>query len=196
MKIKNEDRNLLIAMAIGDGYLTKTGQLEIGHSVKQLDYLNYKLNLIKSFCKPDPINCKTNKYNYVLHRFSTKTYSFLKVLRRVLYKDGKKTISRKLLNRLSPKEIAIWWMDDGSMSKKINKNTGNINGLVFTLSTCTTKEQNQIIIDWFREEYNIIFGQRKMKDNYALICGTKEGKKLSFLLKDYIIPSLQYKIFI
>ena len=196
MKIKKEDRSLLIAMSIGDGYLSKNGVLEIGHSEKQLDYLIYKRNLIKSFCKENNITEKINKYGFKQYRFQTKVHSFIKVLRRVIYKDNIKHISRKLLNRLSPREIAIWWMDDGSMSIRKNKNTGNVEALVFTLSTCTTKEQNQIIIDWFKECYNIKFGQRKMKNNYALICGTKEGKKLSFLLNEFIIPSLKYKIFI
>ena len=35
-----------------------------------------------------------------------------------------------------------------------------------------------------------------MRNSYALICGTKEGKKLSKLLEPEIIPSMKYKIFI
>ena len=126
----------------------------------------------------------------------TKSLPFLKLLRRILYdSNGKKHITGKILNRLSLQELAIWWMDDGSMSKKINKKTGNIKSLVFTLSTCISKEDNEKIIEFFYSKFSIKFGIRKMKNQYALICGTKEGKKLSKLLYPYLIPSMQYKLF-
>ena len=194
MKIKKEHRNLLIGLSIGDGYVNKNGYIDIWHSPKQKEYVDYKYSLIKEYCNVKP---------YLIHRggfpsygFRTKTTPFIKVIRRVLYKKESKTLSTKILERLSLREIAIWWMDDGSMSIKKNKKTGSTKALVFTLSTCCNKEQNQIFIDWFFKKYNIKFGQRKMKNSYALICGTKEGKKLSALLEPYIIPSMKYKIFI
>ena len=194
MKIKRESRNLLIGLSIGDGYINKKGFIDIWHSPEQKEFVDYKYSLIKEYCNIKPQTIIRGSFQS--YGFRTKCTPFIKVLRRILYKKEGKTLTRKLLDRLSIREIAIWWMDDGSMSKKINKNTGNIKALVFTLSTCCSKEQNQIIIDWFLEKYNIRFGQRKMRNSYALICGTKEGKKLSKLLEPEIIPSMKYKIFI
>lgn len=196
MKITKKQRNLLIALALGDGYISKDGVLEIGHSLKQKEYLDYKYSLIKDFCNHPPKYKISKKYNYTTYVLHTKSLPFLKLLRRILYdSNGKKHITGKILNRLSLQELAIWWMDDGSMSKKINKKTGNIKSLVFTLSTCISKEDNEKIIEFFYSKFSIKFGIRKMKNQYALICGTKEGKKLSKLLYPYLIPSMQYKLF-
>ena len=75
-----------------------------------------------------------------------------------IYKNGKKTITRKLVNRLDKRAIAIWYMDDGSLSNRKDKN-GTVTASVLTLYTCTTKENNQIIIDYFDEVWGIKFGQ-------------------------------------
>lgn len=195
MKIKKEHRNILIGLSIGDGYINKNGYLDIWHSPKQKDLVDYKYSLVKDYCNIIPYT-RTFKNGFQSYGFRTKNKTFLRLLRRVMYKDGKKKITRKLLNRLSLKELAIWWMDDGNKSIKYNKKNNKIRALVFRLSTCTTKEQNQIIIDWLFETYGVKFGQTKDKNHYSLICGTKEGKKLSVLLLPYIIPSMRYKIFI
>ena len=59
------------------------------------------------------------------------------------------------------------------------------------------KENNQIIIDYFKEVWNISFYQFKEgKDTYSLCCGTQEGIKFIEIVKPYIesCPSMIYKI--
>lgn len=195
MKIKRKHRNLLIALAIGDGYVNNNGYIDIWHSPKQKEYVDYKYSLVKEYCGIKPY-IKQFSSGFYSYGFRTKSTEFIKLLRRIIYKNGKKTITEKLLNRLTPRELALWWMDDGSMSKRINKHTGRVKGLIFTLSTCVSREQNQIILDWFKRTHDISFTIRKMKNNYALVCGTREGKKLSRLIEPYVINSMKYKIFI
>lgn len=193
MKVTKKQKNLLKAIALGDGWIDKNGQLSVFHSEKQKDYVEYKFNLLKSLCTTSEI-IKRISNDTVQYGFRIKVIPYTKLLRRILYKEGIKTISLKYLNSFTKLELAIWWMDDGSCSTKYNKATKNIKGTVSTLSTQMSKEQNQIIIDYFKNTFDISFGQRKMKNHYSLICGTKEGRKLQKLLIDYVIPSLQYKL--
>lgn len=192
MKIKREHRNLLIAMAIGDGHIDKSGKMTVFHSEKQLEYVVWKFNLVRYMCTHKEL-IKRNSNGTIQYGFRLKNTSFTKLLRRVLYPQGIKRISTKILNRLNTQHLAIWWMDDGSCSIKKNS-SGSVKATVSTLSTCTTKEQNQIIIDWLQFKYNIRFGQRKMKNHHSLICGTKEGRKLAELLSPYTLKNLQYKL--
>ena len=122
---------------------------------------------------------------------------FIKVLRRVVYKNGKKTFSRKLLNRLDAKGIAIWFMDDGHIN--IRKNKGRPCGFYIKISTCEPKKEVQTIIDFFKEQWNInfyMFHEGKKEDSYSLCCGTKEGLKFIELVKPYVsqVPSMIHKI--
>ena len=190
--MNKEYRNLLIALSIGDGHIDKTGAIIVVHSSKQKEYVQYKLDLVRKY--NSSVKMFERQSNGTLqYGFRIPATKYSKLLRRILYPDGKKTITKKLLNRIGLIGLSIWWGDDGSTSKKKNK-SGGIKATVSTLSTQVSKEENQIIIDWFLETYGIRFGQRKMKNHYSLICGTGEGRKLTTLLLPYTIESMQYKL--
>ena len=191
MKIQKKERNLLIAMTLGDGYIGKDGIFSCLHSSKQKEYIEWKHGLIESISKP--IVSKNNN-GFDAYIFKSKALTFLKVLRRVLYPNNKKTLNRKILNRVDLQGLAIWWMDDGTKGVKYNKDKTKIKACVYRLCLCSTKEQCQLVIDWLFETYNIKFGITKEKNNYSITCGTREGRKFSDLIRPYVIPSMLYKI--
>lgn len=201
-KTTKESRNLLIGMLLGDGTISNNNVFKIAHAESQKDYLEWKIkqlnncgirnNGIKTYIKTKGYNIGVPVYYTQLN-----ITPFIKVLRRVCYK-GKKIIgNRKLLNRLSPKEIAIWYMDDGHIN--IRRDKGRPCGLYIKISTCEPKEEVQIIIDYFKEVWNInfyMFHEGKKEDSYSLCCGTKEGLKFIELVKPYVleVPSMIHKI--
>lgn len=194
MKITKELRNYLIAIAIGDGYIDKSGNIWVWHSSKQKDYVEYKFNLVKTVCKHKELLTRTVYTGDVQYGFKCSHSKFTKTLRKILYPNGKKTITRKLLNRLDSEHLAIWWMDDGHCSNIYYKPTGNLRSSISTLSTCVSREENQVIIDWLQDKFGIRFGQRKMKNYYALTCRLAEGRKLRSVIGNFVIPSLTYKL--
>lgn len=201
-KITKKSRNLLIGMLLGDGTISNNNVFKIAHAESQKDYLEWKIkqlnncgirnNGIKSYIK-------THGYNIGVPVYYTQLniIPFIKVLRRVFYK-GKKIIgNRKLLNRLSPKEIAIWYMDDGHIN--IRKDKGRPCGFYIKISLCEPKEEVQTIINYFKEVWDInfyMFHEGKQEDSYSLCCGTKEGLKFIELVKPYVseVPSMIHKI--
>ncbi len=193
MKILKEHRKNLIACVLGDGYLSSDGRFSCFHNIKQEELVKFKMEKLKPFLTQQEVVYRVTN-NTQQCGFRLKTSEYTKFIRTVLYSNNRKTITRKTLDKLDASHLAIWWMDDGSCSARRNKVTNNISALIFTLSTCISKEENQIIIDWIKEKFDIQMGQRKMRNQYAIICGTKEGKKLANLLKPFILPSMLYKI--
>ena len=194
MKINKKARNLLIAMAIGDGHISKSGLLKIRHSLKQEGYLDWKMKLLRQYgVKTSELKFIDNN-GYGAYEAYTRVTTFLKRCRKILY-TPKKRVTRKILNRLDAIGISIWYMDDGSLSNKKDKK-GKVTSSVLTISTCFSYEENQIIIDYFQEVWGVRFGQRKMKNHYALICGTREGRKFINIVKNTVskIPCMQYKL--
>lgn len=193
MKTTKKERDLIVAMAIGDGHVDKNGTITVFHSEKQKDYVEYKFNLVKNLCTTNQLVPKesngTKQYG-----FRIRASKFTKTLRKVLYPNGTKTISRKILNRLNPQGLAIWWMDDGSCSNIAYEPTNKPRTSISTLSTCVSREENQVIIDYFLEKYGVKFGQRKMKNHYALVCRMKEGRKLKNIIGSFVIESMKYKL--
>lgn len=202
-KFNKKSRNLLIALLLGDGTISNNFVFKIAHAESQKDYLEWKIkqlndngirnNGVKSYIKTKGYNSGAPVYYTQLN-----IIPFIKVLKRVVYKDKKIIGNRKLLNRLTPIGIAIWYMDDGHINIRKSKE-GKIHGFYIKISTCEPKEEVQTIIDYFREQWDInfyMFHEGKKADSYSLCCGTKEGLKFIDLVKPYVsqIPSMKYKI--
>ena len=201
-KITKESRNLLIGMLLGDGTISNNNVFKIAHSESQKDYLEWKVkqlkeagirnNGIKSYIKTVGYATGATVYYTQLN-----IIPFIKVLKRVLYKNKKILGNRKLLNRLDAKGIAIWYMDDGHIN--IRKDKGRPCGFYIKISTCEPKQEVQTIIDFFKEQWNInfyMFHEGKKEDSYSLCCGTKEGLKFIDIVKPYVsqVPSMIHKI--
>ena len=201
-KITKESRNLLIGLLLGDGTISNNNVFKLAHCEKQLDYLEWKIkqlnnsglrnNGVKEYISTNGFN-KGNKVYYT----QLNTISFVKVLRRIMYKPTKKLGNRKLLNRLSAREIAIWYMDNGYINYR--KTNNKIHGFYIKIATCIPKEELQIVIDYFKEVWNIqfyMFHEGRKENSYSLCCGTKEGIKFISIVKPYVeqVPSMIHKI--
>lgn len=185
-----EKRAILLGLAIGDGniYCNKRGAgITIRHCDAQLDYLKHKVSLLEAIYKTPIKIIRVQNGNQI----SKGDCKHFRIYRKWLYPNGIKTISR-VLKFLTIQSIALWYMDDGSLTAK--KRDGKIHSYELTLNTYVDKEENQKIIDWFLSNYNIRFTQTKGKGKYRLRMGTREARRFCSLIRPYIIPSMEYKL--
>lgn len=202
-KITKESRNLLIALLLGDGTICNNNVFKLAHAEQQKDYLEWKIkqlndagirnNGLKTYVKTCGYNTGVNVYYTQLN-----IIPFIKVLRRIFYKPKKVLGNRKLLNRLDARGIAIWYMDDGHINIRKDKD-GRPMGFYIKIATCLPKTELQIIIDYFKEVWDVnfyMFHEGKKEDSFSLCCGTKEGLKFINIIKKYVlqVPSMVHKI--
>lgn len=202
-KITKKSRNLLIALLLGDGTICNNNVFKLAHAEQQKDYLEWKIkqlndagirnNGLKTYVKTCGYNTGVNVYYTQLN-----IIPFIKVLRRIFYKPKKVLGNRKLLNRLDARGIAIWYMDDGHINIRKDKN-GRPMGFYIKIATCLPKNELQIIIDYFKEVWGVnfyMFHEGKKEDSFSLCCGTKEGLKFINIIKKYVlqVPSMVHKI--
>ena len=123
---------LILDLSLGDGYLTKprsengNSHLRMHHSIKQKDYVLYKKNMLDlAGFRTVYRETKVNGYDtcYVM----TGKLPEITEIRNLLYQNGKKTLSREVLDLLDERSIAILFQDDGSRSlaKKESKKLKN-----------------------------------------------------------------------
>jgi hypothetical protein len=201
-KFNKESRNLLIGLLLGDGTISKNYVFKLSHSEKQREYLEWKIKQLKNNgirntgIKEYISTCGYNKGSKVLY-VQLNIVPFIKVLRKIVYKETKIIGNRKLLNRLGAREIAILYMDEGHINfRKVNN---KIIGFYIKISLCLPEKEIQVFIDYFKEVWNINFykfHEGKKENSYSLCCGTKEGKKFITIVKPYVsqIPSMLYKL--
>jgi hypothetical protein len=202
---KRELRKLLCSMLLGDGYIikeTKTSAPQFGfrHSEKQKDYANWKADKIDSIFQEKNltrrtrrIHCITNKI-YKVIQVNLSWASYMRILRKIIYKNKIKNIEYILSQIESKEHLAIWFMDDGSEERSKNK---HLDGSYYVcnprlmLHICNfTEGQANLAVEWFKQKYKV--------EPRIVRTSKKQGAKprLRFLAKDSVILFNEIKPYI
>ena len=190
---KNNDCNdylieqILIGSLLGDGciymnagkYLTYSE----GHSHKQKEYLLWKNNHLSFNFNGYYTN--VNGYKYIsINKTNNKRFKYLYYL---FYFNGKKRVTKAILDKIDSLGLAVWYMDDGYY---------NYMGNCIDLYTCGfTLKENMLIQKWLSQKYNIDSKIYIKKEKYPYIfLNSSETKKFIKIIKSHIILSMKYKI--
>ena len=213
MKFTEIDKAIMIGLLLGDGYINDKGRVEIEHCIEQKDYCVYKAKLLHAVCGGKDINVheyqrtrsilkdgrqwKNNTFTTVSFKKQSKHFMYF---RNLLYKNGRKEITQDVLDLLTPLSIALWWLDDGLLVKKRQKD-GSPGPYGLMLYTYLPKEQNELIQKYFLEKYgmkwNVVPANIHKENQYMLRCGQTEGRKFLNIIRNIVtekVPSMQYKV--
>lgn len=210
--MNEKDRATLYGLAIGDGHISyrtrfkdgkyryEQAELIIGHSEKQRDYLDWKSDELLSIFggnKPKVSEVshtlKTTGKTYKGFRVA-KTNPYFRQMHKELYKEDKtKKITKKVLDYLNEKSVAIWFMDDGHVH--LNKNqAGDLTSCQANICAQVSEEEAETICNWFLTKWGIKTKKFKSKDRWDIKWDTQNSMKLANLILDYLHPQLLYKI--
>lgn len=203
--MKINKRSLLLGMLLGDGCLKQKHHIQqdgtksiyheyvLAHCSKQKEYLEFKRNLFHSI-----MGGKLPKLHYEKrtdsYRFS-RCHKLFRLFHKTLYSNNnKKYFTDKVFRYLTPQAIAIWYMDDGGVSKSVSN--GKITSCEMRLYTYFSEDEADRAIKYFTDKFEISVKKRHyMKRNqWNLIFNSKEGKKLEEIISPYIIDSMKYKL--
>ena len=192
-------REIVWGSLFGDsGIYKSTGsrhyQLKVSHSPKQLGYMKWLEEHLHPLVNKSGISSKTHyhrirKKKYTTLMLVTTNHSYFTRLRKYFYPEGKKRVRRKMLNKLTPLGLAVWFMDDGTTGKN-NRNYPQLN-----LCTCSFSEKdNQIIKDYFKEEWDIETRIHHSRGFPRIYFNKPNSKKFINIVKKHLIPEMLYKI--
>lgn len=114
-------KEILLGSLLGDGSLKihepyKNARFSFRHSIGQGEYFFWKVNQLKEISsekcwwKQEP-----NGLGKEMLRYQSLALEPLTELYNMTRDHGRLAIRRKWLNLLTPKSLAIWWLDDGSL---------------------------------------------------------------------------------
>ena len=200
-KLSKEQKSLLVGLLLGDGTISSNYVFKLSHSEAQREFLEWKIDLLNKFgfknngVKEYISTCGYNKGNKVLYSQMSLNPT-IKALRRTVY-TPKKHITRRLLNWLTPIGLAIWYMDDGCINVNTSKQRSSIQHTI-KIATCVDLDTAQVVIDYFKEVWDVQFRPFKEgKGTYSIVSST-ESDCAAFIqiIRPYIeqVPSLLYKI--
>ena len=182
---------IVIGTILGDGCLcdnwSKTNyRLKMSHSIKQQEYVLWKYSVLKNWILTEPkIHEKTKSIT-----IRTISHPELTDLHAIFYQDKKKIIPQNIEDLLSPIALAVWFMDDGNA---VRHKSGDI--YAYNLNTQSfDRPEHQILIKVLRDKFDLHPNINKNNGSLRLYIGVKDKINFANLIKDYIVPSMQYKI--
>ena len=197
--LTTEEMGLLVGAVLGDGCLSYSKKrneayFTVMHGVKQKEYVYYKYEKLKRLCLMNVTKVKTCGYaNGTGYYFSTIWHPGLANLYKLLYPEGKKIVTKEILNLLTIEGFAWWIFDDGSLSTKLQQ---------YTLATCQFPlEQQKIIREYLFKKLGIYstivksFNKISQKVFYSLYIPKRSNEILSDYLKPFAVPCMNYKIY-
>ncbi|MCL1468830.1 hypothetical protein [Argonema galeatum] len=191
-----EIRSALVGMIYGEATLRKNlggaVVLKIIHSERQKEYLEYKSQIIQSMFGYELKVRSFDNNGYPGVELVTRNHARLRSLYPVIYKNGKKQFTQKGLKILTPLGIALWYLDDGSLSYK--RREGKIHGRELTLNTYCSEAEAQLVKIYFEEQWDIHWTVVPNKSWWRLRMGAKEGRKLISLIDPFVTDCMRYKI--
>ena len=113
-------RSVIIGSLLGDGHLrTFPGRsnalLEINHSYRQKEYVDWKYETLKNVSASPP-KARNSNGARIAYRFHSKQLPEFSEFHALFYKNGRKKIPAGLV--LDPIILAVWYMDDGSRCRE------------------------------------------------------------------------------
>jgi hypothetical protein len=175
-------KQLILGCVLGDGYIRKkvNAHLQVTHSIKQKEYVDWKYKMLDGLVNSHPKIYKGNG-NRVGYRFFTKSLPQLTQIYHYFYKGGVKIVPKGL--KLTPLSLAVWYMDDGSRSRKAS---------YFNCQQFDRISRNNMIK--MLSSVGLKATLNKDKSYFRIYISSYSTPHLVSTIKQHIIPSMRYKL--
>lgn len=210
MTLNQHQKDLLIGTLLGDGNLQtatkgRTWRYRALQKLEHKEYLQHKYDIMEPFCKSPPILSETfdprTKKTYERLSFNTIVSNQFKHYGNLFYKlDNKghkmiKDVPDTIELFLTPRAIAYWYMDDGSLKELGRGNAmrictesfslGGVNRLKNALKTLYGIEHTSL---------NVKTNNQKIITGYRLMILEKSALAFRDLIEPYLVPCMKYKV--
>ena len=195
LKLTDEQKEVLIGILLGDATLEtqnggRTYRMKIEHSAKQRAYAEHLYKLFSDWARTKPWERKVTLNNgktYTNIVFSTLSHPSLRFYAQQFYQGRVKVVPRLIGRWLTPKAIAYWFMDDGSIKSKQSK------GVIFNTHGFQKQEVGRLI-QVLCGKFHLEAKFRKQKEGYQIYVSGKSYESFTKLVLPHILPEMMYKI--
>ncbi len=194
LKLTRKQREILVGLMLGAGHLEtqnqgKTYRLKVEYSSTNSEYCQYVYDSFQEWVLTPPRirNKKSGSHLSENIAFSTVSHAALRFYAQQFYQDGKKIVPKMIGKLLTPRGLAYWYMDDGSM--KSNQSKG-----VILNTQGFSRQEVKMLIDLLKEKFDLEASERKQKEGYQIYISGKSYEKFVALASKWIHPSMKYKV--
>jgi len=189
--ITNDSYDIILGMCLGDSSLLQNKQVKksyrilTNHSIKQYDYMNFKKNIfgeISSYRN----SLKSGYTGEEQCGFQTKSINISNEFYNSMYNGSKKFISSEISRWFTERTLAIWYMDDGSISKSSGSVTFSTNSMSY--------EEVNVLSKILKNKFSLDSSIYKTSKGVILCLNRINSLKMFDIISKYIHPSMSYKL--
>ena len=203
MLFRSESRRFLIGCSLGDGCLSRSPRngsvtLHIQRKQQHQAYAVWQLTKLNDILGTKAtLRCFLDKGKYPAVRFGVTSKALLLPVYQLLYPEGKKRFSSDCLQELGLAELALFWMDDGSLEvRKRVKSSGAIKiERSAWLAVCEDETTTDLVGTWIQSLTGSSYTKvRHVSGSFYLRWHSRQCRNLIEKIKPFVLPCLGYKV--
>ncbi len=186
-------REIMIGLLLGDGHLEtangRTYRLKVEHGIAQKEYVDWLYEMLRNWIPQSPKARVKDSFGKPITSYGFTTYSsgLFRFYAQQFYHEKKKVIPKAIRKWLTPRAVAIWFMDEGSW-----KSDHHQTYIIHTLGYA--KRELALIQEAFKKKFDIDVGIHKQYDRYRLYVYSKSAQRFRKLIEPYMVSSMKYKL--
>lgn len=195
LKLSDVQKDILVGILLGDATLEtqnngRTYRLKVEHGLSQKAYLDHLYNVFKDWVPTPPrLRSLTSPSGRIYEniRFSTLSHDSLRFYAHQFYRVGKRRVPKLIARWLTPRALAYWYMDDGSIKSKQSK------GVIFNTQGYSQHDVLRLakILETL---FHLEAKPRKQTEGYQIYISGRSYERFKDLVSPYILPEMMYKI--
>lgn len=203
-------RDVLIGTLLGDASMQamkgdQESNVKFEQKIAQMDYVNHLYEIFQDFVgTPPQVRNITgggakDRQSVWFRTYRHPLFAFYKELFYKVDENGKqiKIVPPDIRNYLTPRALAYWYMDDGSVMRRENKyvTENNKEYVTYVLNAQGFTYSDQLIlVEALKEKLNLTTSLWKDKDSHKIAILTVSRDTFRELISPYIVPSFRYKL--
>lgn len=198
-----ESQRFLIGCSLGDGCLSKAKRngsitLHIQRKGAHQPYAAWQLSKLNNILGTRAtLRTFLDKGKYPAVRFGVTNKKILTPVYNLLYPFDKKIFSTEVLQELQLPELALFWMDDGSLEVRKRKKPSGSEKIERSawLAVCEDEPTTDLVGQWIESLTQAKYTKvRHVSGKYYLRWHSAQCRNLMQKIKPYILPCLGYKV--
>jgi hypothetical protein len=188
-------RDVVIGVLLGDACLEsqnqgRTYRLKVEQSAHHEAYVRHLRSVLGDWVLSGPRRrSKTSRLGTptVSWAFNTVSHGAFRFYAQQFYLQGRKQVPKLIHRWLSPRSLAYWFMDDGSMKSKQSK------AVIFNTQAFQLPDV-QRLIDVLASHFQLAAKLRRQPDGYQIFISGRSFEKFCATVDPFVIPEMRYKL--
>jgi len=180
--LSEAQRSIITGTLLGDGAMRckANALLEINHSQHQREYVDWKFSRLRELVLTPP-RLRQGNGGRIAYRFVTRSLPELTPLYRAFYGPHGKRVPEIELDRLA---LAVWFMDDGSRSRR-----------AVYLNTQQFALPDQLrLLDMLRDQWGLVGTLNRDSIYYRIRLSVESTLRFANLIGPHLLPAFSYKL--